>query len=642
VIRFGNQEPAIKTPKQFAIQSSPTADGKLAVRVLADQVQFSAPLAPAYVLWEPDAQFVQQPARRLWTKKYIGTDAAFYKAGYRWGVSIGNSPESFRQSPLYRTGGGINLPDGKYVFGIRANAKGATEVVIGKEDRGIDKRLLTAFAAGELPESQYGKELLGVANHSMLISRGKPFDAKHPDGFSTIFCGELGVEDFRITSINDQSGQFFGPNGLTEPLSPGQEPAPEQKLMKQPDYEDVKSHALVAARQVIESITGHTGIHLVKVVFEPAAPPQDELRQPRETLVKASQGVELMAALKEPAVQQVLDMLDVDPEAQVRFVKGLAAHGRYRQPVLALTQQLIALETLKPEQAAKLAVELLTEPEGLGLFVPGHPIYLSELSDNTKRKLLAAYNKLDLSKDQPLKKLIPAIRNHHPVVLHFLVGRRIAGGFLKQALSGLKEASDSIKATLALFKWGDPGHRVERRQSPPALAEDHTVCLLRVSRSDWQIRQVEKAIRKYPDRPMSLVLLTNPFNGQEDGKQLADNIQRLKQLEKQGVTVFRSPEAQDGEGLAFMTHLFAYVHAPTSAEAMYRRERMFGLLSRYGVDTEAMGTFVREKFRDRWPNDLIVAAYGQHHAGFRHLLKDMAWFRDLPALSATTLPGSSH
>lgn len=629
---------SVTTAKQFEISLQKRPDKKTRVEVNGDKVTFSNPLTAKYHLWQPPEGKTPTTPNRLWTKRYIGTDAGFYKAGYRWGVSLGGTPEEFKKSSLYLPGGGINLPDGKYVVGLRADAEGKIEVVIGKEERGIDQRVIADFKDGKKPEANGRKEILNVANHSMLISRGQPFESGkgNEDKFSAYFAGEVNVEDFQFNAINDQSGQFFGPNGLTSPTKTGQEPTDNEKFMKQPDYEKQKTNALEFAKATLESITGQKDrqqdIHMVKVEFVRDAAPLDELKLPRETKIKASQTEKLVTYLKEKPVQDLVDMFETEPEDQLRLLEALAKNGKQHNVILNLTQQMVIKGTMKPEQAAKLALELFVMPQAVEMFLPDSPLFIPGVTDNSKRKLIAGYNALGLESEQPLPEFVKSLKNEHPIILQFLMGRRMAGGYVKLALSNLKDAAKAIFSTLSLFKFADKPATI---LAPKAtLAGDNPKFIWRLESS---LKPLEKQLKADSDEnsPTEIVILNNPFDGKTEvaTAALQDNVKRLRELSTEGATVYRTENTNIDRAVDYLTNLFAYAYEPQTAQTQLFQKEIQSLLNGYGVDAQELRSFAKDKFQGRWSNDQIVAAYAQEHKAFRSLLNDLAWFRDLPTLN---------
>ncbi|MBY0404584.1 MAG: hypothetical protein K2X66_11845, partial [Cyanobacteria bacterium] len=530
----------------------------------------STPLSPQYFLWQPPAGKQPIPPRLLWTKRYIGCDPGFYAQGYRWGVSLGNSPETFKKSALYLENGGINLPDGKYVIAIRANAQGVTDIVLGKEERGIDLRVISEFKAGKRPVTTHGKEILNVANHSMLISRGQPYDPKtsNPEEFSAYFAGEIGIDDYKINYINDQTGQLFGPNGLIQPLKEGDTNAVSDQFMKQKDYEDRKLGALEFARTKIEEITGQKDIHLIKVEFVKDNTPESQLKKLRQLNLKAERAEQLASLLQDSKVQAqiygLIDAFDREPQEQIRLIKALSKHGdTHAEKIFALTNDLIQQGLLKPEQASKLALELFVEPEGLKLFKKASSLNLSGISENTKRKLLAAYNKLGLKEEISVSELASKMKEEHPGLIKFLIGRRLAGGYVKLALSNLEKAAQSALATLNLLKWGDKRYGAKTPLTPLG---DCPEFIWKVETSTEKLNALQKSYLKNPLQHLELLLLRNPFEigPQEHPAQFAKvfrkNLATLQKIQKKGATLLRLDTQPIDRQLGFIANLFVYAH----------------------------------------------------------------------------------
>jgi hypothetical protein len=626
----------IETPKHFKFSFEPGKKGnKTHVTVSKDEVAFSSPLKPTYKLWQPGPDFQPKPAMGVWTRRYIGTDKAFYEQGYRWGVSLGNTPESFKASGLVRPDGGINLPDGKYMIVFRGDANGVKEIVIGKEDRGIDKRFLKALGEGNPPKTPDDKQILGVANHSMLASRGQVMNGKNKGDFSVIFAGEITVEDNFINTLNDQSGQFFGPNGVMKPISGDATPDDADKVMKQPEYDAMKTNALVAAKTALEKVTGHQNIHMIKVVFVRDAEPVEVLQQPIETKIKTEHLQKLEQWLAEPEIQALFDLLDARPELQERLIKGLALNGSSRRPILKLVQELVAKETVKPEQGAKLAVELFTEPNGIGLFVPGSPYHIQELSDNTKRKLLEAFNGSEIKTENSLGDLVSNLKHKHPVVIQFMVGRRIAGGYIKRVLTDLKDAAEAVRHTIRLFSPSSSACTTSTDAGAPIRIGNDPVLINRLDRGKRALKDVARLHEKKPDKPIDVVLMANPFDlpDFESGNDLAKGIQLLRKLQKDGVDVFRSDGASEKQPMEYLNNLFAHVHPAQTPQEVIQKNKIKALLKQYDIVPEAIRDFAMSKFEGRWANDLIVASYAQEDKGFRTLLEDLVWYRSLPKIN---------
>ena len=623
-LRFGGN-PEITTPKGFTVQVEPPADSsqkgaRSTVRVEGDQVTFSRPLEARYQYWLPQPGEIREDLAPLWTHDYVGTHEGFYNAGYRWGVVL---DDVLMTKPNGKRG--VNLPDGKYMIAIKQQAGGRSEVVIGLQDRGIDQAVLSAFDAGNPPAE---KASLKVSNHTMLITRGKPVDWDNPDAIATVFCGEIDVRDNRIEAANDQSGQFFGPKGLTQPLKPGEEAPADSRVMKNPAYDQIKSTALLHATQVLEALTGQSDIRMVKVAFVDDNPPDAELRTPRTLDLKPRHANKLTKYLVEPAMQTLVDQFDNDPKAQTRLLKALGKNGKYRHAILELCTQLQNQGTLKPEQAPKLTLELLQTPDAIGLFLPQSPLYLPQLSDNTRRKVAAAYNKLfaDTKNPKGFSEFVQEIRQY-PSMISFLTGRRVAGGFIKGALDDMGGMTDAI--TLL-------GDLLRTINAPPAQ-ERQTVkhplnVLFTLHNAGKQIGNIEKRLKKRDPVREPVIVYNNPFELPVLSAQpkLAKNIARLRKLEERGVPVSRLPASTPETLVDYLSALYTLAGEPRTAVDAIQQQQMEAVLASYGVDPDALLSFAQDKFSNRWSNDLILTTLADHDPTFSKLVDDLTWFYGLP------------
>ncbi len=618
----------VTTPARYEITVTPPDAGKKKTRVhvAADQVSPASRMSSEWHYWAPRPGQNLGPGRLYWTRFYIGTDPDFYNQGLRWGVSMGGTAQEFRRSALYLPGGGINLPNGKYMIAIRQNAAGKKEVVIGKEDRGCDKRVLNALHQGLRPETNQFDEILGVSNHSMLISRGKPYEpgSSDSDEFSAAFAGEIEVVNHRINTINDQTGQIFGPNGLVKP--PSEAAIPADLAMKQPGYEEGKSAALKNARDTLAQITGDDDIRLVKVTFVNDGLDEASLRQPRDLGLKKIDAAALAAILEEPEIQGLFDQLVNDPEAQMRLVEGLARHGELRYAVQDLRHKLVERGTLKPEQATSLAVEVLSTPEAMGLFMPASPAFIPGLSDNTKRKLVTAYNRMDPETRPEFRKLVRDLKGRRNLV-RFLTGQRIPGSLFRLALPEPERADKAAGLVKHIFDTA----LVLSKEEPHDLSGTHVTLIGHVGTAGKQLRELESKARRHGGKGMTVVIQNNPFNGSIlKMEALRDNIARLKRLQQRGVTVYASPDFKTNRAYEYLTDLFVFAHPPMTGEDAVERQDTRHLLKAYGVDPDALHAFARARFKKRWANNQIVAAYALQDKAFRRFLRDVDWSVSLP------------
>lgn len=625
----------ISTPDQLSLSVRPTADDTGAEVTL----KASPDLDPSHMrsrwhYWHPHPDTPLGTSRLYWTRNYIGTDEAFYNQGYRWGVSLGGSLEAFKHSALYLPGNRINLPNGKYLIAIRQDDQDHKELVIGKEDRGADQRVLEALHQGKAPQTNQRNELLGVSNHSMLISRGQPYtpETSNPFEFSAAFGGEAEVFANRIRVINDQTGQLFGPNGLVKP--PAEATQEEDRTIKQPNIDLDKAAALKDAKDTLETmgLNGGEPIRTVKVEFFNNAPPAKTLRAPRTLTLPGISAARLQQYLSEPRIQGLLDELAHDPKMQDRLVTGLARNGDYRFAVLDLRQRLITQGNLKPLQATQLVVELLEAPEALGLFETQSPYFLAGLTDNTKRKLLAAYNRLSPKKRPQPRQLIQSLK-HHPDVLRFLMGQRVPGPAMRQVVGDVEAASQVAGLVQSIFNTAlsdaplGPEDLVQLEGTDPELMGN-------VSTSGRRLKDIAEKVSKKGASAVMLFLQKNPFNGTGlSVDKLPDNLARIRRLHQQGVTVYCDPGFRHNKALTYLTNLYAFAHAPTTSQDAVIRQDMENLLGAYGVNAKELHAFVREKFEKRWVNKQIVAAYAQQNKAFYRFLEDLGWILNQPLAS---------
>ncbi len=625
----------ISTPDQLSLSIRPTADNA------GSEVTLQAPpgMAPTHMrsrwqYWHPHPDTPLGTSRLYWTRNYIGTDEAFYKAGYRWGVSLGGSLDAFKHSALYLPGNRINLPNGKYLIAIRQDDQARKELVIGKEDRGSDQRVLEAFHQGKAPETNQRNELLGVSNHSMLISRGQPYnpETSNPFEFSAAFGGEAEVFANRIRVINDQTGQLFGPNGLVKP--PSEATKEEDRTIKQPDIDLDKAAALKDAKDTLEAmeLNGGDPIRTVKVEFFNDAPAPKDLKAPRTLTLPGISSTRLQQYLSEPRIQGMLDELAHDPKMQDRLIGGLAQNGDYRFAVLDLRNRLITQGNLKPLQATQLAVELLESPEALGLFETQSPYFLAGLTDNTKRKLLAAYNRISPKKRPQPRQLIQSLK-HHPEVLRFLMGQRVPGPAMRQVVGDVEAASQVAGLVQSIFNTAlseaplGPEELVQLEGTDPEMMGN-------VSTSGRRLKDIGEKVNKKGASAVMLFLQKNPFNGTGlSVDKLPDNLARIRHLQEQGVTVYCDPGFRNNKALTYLTNLYAFAHAPTTSQDAVIRQDIENLLGAYGVDAKDLHAFVREKFEKRWVNKQIVAAYAQQDKAFYRFLEDLGWILNQPLAS---------
>lgn len=619
-----------QTPSNLTLNVETETNGQSRIDIETDKADFSSPYAPSYLFWMPDEQErlkIGAP-KPLWTKEYIGTDKAFYKAGYRWGVSMGNSHEAFKQSDLYSPDGGINLPNGRYMIVIKTDESGnVSDVVIGQQDRGIDKRVIEAFKSGEKPVTNSGKEILDVSNHSMLVSRGNPFDiekSNHQD-YSSVFAGEIGVVNNKISFINDQSGQFFGPNGLVAPTADPENITKEAKVMKQDDYDQIKSNALFYAKNALEDITGQSDINIVKVEFLVDGLSEDEFRQTRSVTLDDSMAASVEACLKQPSVQALFDAFAHEPDKQLRLIESLSKNGDQQRAIFALTAQLENNGTLKDVQAQKLALELFETPEAIGLYLPESDLYIEKVSENSKRKLLASYNKMPQDERPDFPAFVRDLKNH-PAFVSFLVGRRVSGGFLKATVAQLDVASKIAGKVMSLFN--KPVKLPDYMM--PELGED-TRYLHNLTRAGKEIKAITEAVKKDASGEMDVILNNDPFRGfhNANSESLHKNIKALKKLQANGVDVYRRNKAFPEEALSYMTNLYAHAFPPTNANHARLQQEMNTLLKTYDIDTSELFAYVQKRFANRWSNDQIIAGYATESKPFRQLVNDLSWFQNL-------------
>lgn len=626
-LRFGDGK-TVRTPASYEITVTPPPEGKKKTRVSvnAENVEPAAQMSSEWHYWAPRPGVALPPGRLYWTKFYIGTDERFYNEGFRWGVSLGGSKEEFRRSALFMPGGGINLPNGKYMIAIRQNAAGKKEVVLGKEDRGCDKRVLSAFHQGVRPETNQLDEILGVSNHSMLISRGRPYvpDSSDPDDFSAAFAGEIEILNHRINTINDQTGQIFGPNGLIKP--PSEAGIPGDLAMKQPDYEDGKSAALKAARETLAEITGQDDLRLVKVKFVNDGLKADELHQPRESRIKKIDAAALADILEEPEIQSLFDQLINEPQDQMRLVTALARQGEMRLAVLDLRHKLVERGTLKPEQGTALALELLENPQALGLFMPESPAYIPGLSDNTKRKLVTAYNAMAPESRPDFNDLVLDLKQRRNL-LRFLTGQRVPGSLFKLILPNL----DRTDQTAGLVKHTLETALAQSKEEPLDLSGTNAALVAHVATAGRQIRDLERQARKNGAESITVVIQNNPFNGSilkmDD---LQDNLKVLRRLQKGGAKIYAGPDFKRNRAYEYLNDLFVFAHPPLTSEDAVDRQDMRRVLDAYGVDTDALHAFARGRFRKRWANNQIVVTHAMQDKNFRRFLRDVDWSVSLP------------
>jgi hypothetical protein len=633
VPRFGKEKASVETvpvvtPGQFEITAAPTRKGKKSViTVAADKVAFSTHMSSEWSYWYPHKTVPLGENKLYWTKNYIGTDAQFYKKGYRWGVSLGGTPETFKRSALYMPGGGINLPNGKYLVAIKADDKGKKEVILGKEDRPAGDRVIKAFKAGQLPETNQFKEIMGVSNHSMLISRGQPFDPSKPYQFSTVFAGEVEILDHQVNAMNDQTGQIFGPNGLIAPPN-GSNPGTDL-VVKQKGYELDKSASLKSAMETLYTLTGHEGIRLIKVRFFDDTPPAEDLKQPRSVKLKRKAADAVITHLAEPRRQAMLDQLQLDPAKQIRFMKALGKNTDFRYGVLDLKDDLTARGTLKPEQATSLAVELMESPEALGLFLPESPYFIAGLSDNTKRKLVTAYNEMPTEERPEFRQLVRTLKQHGNLI-RLMIGQRVPGSAFPRILEDIPAADRAAKTVQNIFNNAstlastNPADVAQLEDTDPELIGNISTAKKRIGELE------EKADKKGADR-ITVVIEKNPFNG--TGLTVDDlprNIRHLRKLHEDGVKVYVDPAFKTNKALEYLTDLYAFAHAPQTRKDAVVLHDMKTLLGAYDVNADDLHTFAQERFKKRWANMHIVTAYALKEKPFRRFLNDLNWVLTLP------------
>lgn len=632
-IVFAGQKPVpakLTTPARFEIKVEPSKKGRKAiVSINPQQVQPASHMSAEWHYWVPPLDTQLPKPKIYWTKLYIGTDEKFYKQGYRWGISIGGTPEEFKRSALYLPEGGINLPNGKYMIAIRQNQAGKKEVVIGKEDRGTDKRTLDAFAKGIKPVTNQFNEVLGVSNHSMLISRGKPYvpGVSDPDDYSAAFAGEIEIINHRINTMNDQTGQIFGPNGLIAP--PDKADLVKDMAMKQPDYEDGKSAALKAAHDTLMEITGNPDIRMVKVKFFNDGLSAAALQQPQALKIKAAKAASLETILKEPSMQALFDQFINEPEKQARLLKAFAQHGEFRYAAMDLQKKLVDRGTLKPEQGAALALELLDSPDAMSLFLPESPYFIAGLSDNTKRKLLSAYNAMPKEDRPEFRKLLLTLKQHRNLV-KALAGQRVPGSMFRAVLQELDTSDKTSGLVQSLFNTAMTLPEIE----PYDLSGTDAMLIGHISLAGKVISDLEKRAKKHKRKELTVILQNNPFNGGivSLGK-LRPHIERLRQLQEQGITIYASPAFKTNRAYDYLKDLFVFAHSPMTSEDAVDRNDIQGLLTVYGVNTKSLHTFAQERFRKRWGNNQIITAYALKDPAFKAFLEDLNWIVNLPIAS---------
>jgi hypothetical protein len=620
----------IETPQKLTIKLHPVSCKKAQVIFDRHQVSPAPSFKPQWVYWYPHKDTPLGHKRLYWTKNYIGTDADFYNAGYRWGVSIGGNHQEFKHSSLYLPGGGINLPNGKYLIAIRESSQGNREIVLGKESRGIDKRLLPQFHQGVMPEANYRNEVLGVSNHSMLISRGKPYDSaqSNPDDYSASFAGEVEIVDHRINVINDQTGQLFGPPGLIKPPSPSITDT--DATEEQPTYELDKSAALKYAKETLAEITGNPDMRLVKVLFinqvnHNPPPSEDSL------MLKLHQkrAEKLTQIIQQNGVQGLFDQLQSEPTAQKRLFEVLSKNSDSVYAVLDLRDKLIEGGTLKPLQGAGLAVELLETPEAIGLFNPDSSSFIPSLSDNTKRKLITAYNKLDPDQRPDLNTVISFFKAQ-PQLIRFLSGQRTPGGFLKAVLLNPQKTGEVVTLVEKMFNTASINTNAKDEGLIPLEGDDPEL-IGHVSTSAKRIKDISKKAKRVGADNLTVLIQNNPFNGTRmDLSQLQHNIRQIQKLQDKGVTIYGDSRFRTNRAMMYLTDLYAYAHPTVTAEDATILQDMKRLFKVYGVDSDDLHKFARDRFKERWGNTHIVAAYALKNKSFKRLLEDLNWVVNLP------------
>lgn len=639
VIPFGSGQPPkprgrapmVTTPGGYQVSLAPSRRNReeVTVKLTPTKQQFAPAMASTWNYWAPTKTTPLGRVKSYWTRTYIGTDAGFYQAGYRWGVSLGGTRDTFKYSALYRPEGGINLPNGKYLVAIKRTGQGHVEVVVGKEARGIHQRILPELHNGKAPDTNQFREILGVSNHSMLISRGQPYDNKtpRPDDFAALFAGEFEVVNHQIEALNDQTGQLFGPAGIVKPPHEAQLPA--DKADQQPAYEDDKSAALVEAKRLLEEITGGKDIRLIKVRFFNSAPPVKQLLKSRVVSIPKSQAEAVKAMLQEPSVQSLIDGFDADPERQVRLIQGLSKNGDQRQAILDLIDTLTTAGTLKSEQATKLALELFDEPRAMGFFHPQSPFYLARISDNTKRKLVAAYNREKRDHPDSFTDFVKTLRKN-PHLERFLVGQRVPVKLFRSLLPNVARAEGITEVVQAIFNFnGAIRQQFKDETLDLTNAEPERAGLINASTCRLKTFE-ERATRKNAPK-LTLFLDHDPFGGQNlQTDSLLKSLKILKRLQKKGIPIYRNIESNHNATLGFLTDLYAHAHPPATTVDAVTRDQMQMLLGTYEVKDTDLYAFTRERFSDRWANKQILAAFAMESKPFRRFLQDLHWYLSLP------------
>lgn len=251
------------------------------------------------------------------------------------------------------------------------------------------------------------------------------------------------------------------------------------------------------------------------------------------------------------------------------------------------------------------------------------------MSENTKRKLLKAFNALSPEEKPSFKALILNLQQHPNLIL-FSKGQRVPGSSLKNILLNMNKADNLATMVHHIFTSSANSNPTDVAE-PVHLEETDPEVINHISTSAKRIRQIKDKAHHKGANKITVFISKNPFNGTGLAlSELPKNIKALRELHAQGVTMYCDPSFKNNKAMAHPSDLYAFAHAPaTSGDAVIIQE-VKNLLAAYKVDIEDLQQFARKRFEKRWGNLHIVNAYAIENSNFKRFLKDLDFMISLP------------